>query len=89
MCVYLYGHTQGIWEILGQGLNLRCRFDPQQSCSNSRSFKPLHWAGGGTCASTVTPVAVVRFLTNYTTAGMPKTKKRNILNDSSYRRTCM
>ena len=68
MCFFLFfnGHTHGaIWKFLGQGLNLR------HSCSNTRSFRPLHLARNQTHSSTVTQAAAVGFLIHCTTAGTP------------------
>ena len=35
---FLFGHSQGIWKFLGQGLNLSCSWDLHHSCSNTRFF---------------------------------------------------
>ena len=46
--------TRGIWKFPGQGLNPShsCKLCP--SCGSTRSFNPLHQAGGGTLASAAT-----------------------------------
>ena len=62
----------GIWKFPGQVLNpsRSCNLDP--SCSNARSFNPLHPARDQTHTSAVTWAAAVRFLTYCTTAGTPR-----------------
>ena len=59
------GHNHRIWKFLGQGMNLSCGCDLCISCSNARSFNPLHCFGRATWA------AAVRFLTHCTTVGTP------------------
>ena len=56
---------------LGQGLNLSHNCDLRCSCSNSRSFNLLYWAGDQTLVSVVTQATAVRFLTHCTTVGTP------------------
>ena len=65
--------TRGIWQFLGQRLNLSRIWDFRHSCGNARSFNPLCWTGDWTCASSVTWAAAVRFLTHCTTRGTPVT----------------
>ena len=47
-CLFVYGHTPGIWQLLGQGWNPSCSY------SNTGSFNPVRWAGDGTLTSAVT-----------------------------------
>ena len=62
---FFHGYTCGIWISLGQGLNWSL------SCSNTRSFNPLHQTRDWTGASVATQVDAVRFLTHSTTEGTP------------------
>ena len=59
------GHTHSIWKFPGQGLN------PSHSWGNTKSFNPLHQAGGRTHTSAATWAPAVRFLTYCTTAETP------------------
>ena len=55
----------GIWKFLGQELNL----SHIQDLCNTRSFNPLCWSGGGTCAFAMTQGGAVGFLTYCATMG--------------------
>ena len=64
--------THSIWKFLGHGLNPSNSWDLCCSCSNIRSFNPLHQGRDWTHAPAVTEAAAVWFLTHCTTAGTPK-----------------
>ena len=68
---FLNGRAHSTRKLLDQGSNPRYSCDPHHSCSNTRSFNPLHQARGGTCTSTGTQATAVRFSTHCTTAGAP------------------
>ena len=65
---FFYSHIHSIWKFLGQDLNTNhlC-----WSCSNPRSFNPLHWAREWTCTSNETWATAFGFLTQCTTALIP------------------
>lgn len=43
-----HSRTHSRWKFWGQGQNLRCSCDLHHSCSDTRSFTPLLWAGNQT-----------------------------------------
>ena len=61
---FFYSHTRGIWKFLGQGLNPSWSCDLLHSCSNARSFNPLHWTKDVTHTSAVTWATAVGSLTH-------------------------
>ena len=61
--LFFYSHTDGIWKLPGQGLNL------SHSCGNNRSFNPLCPARDQTWA--YVEATAVGFLTHCTIAGKP------------------
>ena len=66
VCLFVFnGWTHNICMFPGQGLNL-------SSCSNARSFNPLHWARDPTWAFTEPWAAAIEFLTHCTTEGTPQ-----------------
>ena len=69
--IFFNGHICSVWKFLGQGLNPSCSCDLGPSCSNARTFNPLHRAGDQTRTSAATQVAVVGFLTHCITVGTP------------------
>ena len=70
-CLFVcsYVCTCGIWRFLGQELKLSHSCDLCHSCSNARSFNPLHTAGDLTATSAATQAAAVRFLTHCAQVG--------------------
>ena len=69
--ISFFGNTHGIWKFLGQGLNLSRSCHLCHSWGNRESSNPLHRAGDGTHASTVSWAAEVGFLTHCATMGTP------------------
>ena len=65
---YFNGHTCGIWKFQGEGLNTSHSCKLCHSCSDTKSFNPLHQAREWTHASAVTQATAVWYLTHCTTA---------------------
>ena len=71
--VFFFFFLMAAPKFLGQGLNMGCTYDLHHSCScsNVRSFNPLHQAKDWTRTSTAIQAAAVGFLTHCTAAGTP------------------